>query len=97
MHGVGRLNPRLSPYSHCTTRCLQLLRQYQHRLLDLVGHLAVLVSVALVVLCSFRKVPKAFHESSLSPRTQEGDSTLPENSPKYNDCFLSEHDTVEMA
>jgi hypothetical protein len=24
------------------------------------------------------------------PRTQEGDSTLPENNPKCNDCFLSE-------
>jgi hypothetical protein len=48
-----------------------------------------LVSVALV-LCSFRKVPKALRESSFSPRTQEGGSTLPENNPNTVSVSLVE-------
>jgi hypothetical protein len=86
MDGV---EPRLSPDSHYTTGFLRRLHQNQLRPLDLAGHLAVLVSVALV-LCSFRKVPKALRESSFSPRTQEGGSTLPENNPNTVSVSLVE-------
>ena len=67
-----------SPFSHYIIGFLQRLSRYQHRPLELVSHLAVLVLVEFV-LCSFRNIPKAFRESRFYPRAQEGDSALPEN------------------